>query len=232
LKPWITFQEKLGYHFKLPNLLQEALTHKSFAHESTSVKELFSHNERLEFLGDAVLDLGISSLLMHRDWAASEGELSKRRASLVNETTLAEVARELEMSDFLILGRGEINSNGQQKNSILASAFESVLGAIYIDGGYSAARVVVEKFFAERIAALETISPFVKDYKTRLQEFMQSKYKSAPQYIIENTEGPEHQKIFRVALMLGEQKLSFGMGRSRKEAEQDAARRVLEELES
>lgn len=169
---------------------------------------------------------------MHRDWAASEGELSKRRASLVNENILADVAREIELSEYLILGRGELNSNGSQKNSILASAFESVLGAVYIDGGYLAARQIVERLFSKRIVALETSSPFVKDYKTRLQEFMQSKYKAAPQYIIEKTEGPEHQKIFRVAIMLGEQKLSFGVGRSRKEAEQDAARKVLEGLES
>lgn len=232
MRPWITFQEKIGYHFKLLNILQESLTHKSYAHESTSLKELFAHNERLEFLGDAVLDLSISSLLMHRDWAASEGELSKRRASLVNENILADVAREIELSEYLILGKGEVNSNGSQKNSILASAFESVLGAVYIDGGYLAARQIVETLFSKRIIALETSSPFVKDYKTRLQELMQSKYKEAPQYIIEKTEGPEHQKIFRVAIMLGEQKLSFGVGRSRKEAEQDAARKVLEGLES
>jgi ribonuclease-3 len=232
MKPWITFQDKISYTFKLPNLLQEALTHKSYAHESTSLRELFSHNERLEFLGDAVLDLSISSLLMHRDWAASEGELSKRRAALVNETVLADVAREMEVQEFLILGKGELNSNGGQKNSILASALEAVLGAIYIDGGYLAGRQVVERLFTKRILALETSSPFVKDYKTRLQELMQSRYKSAPQYIIEKTEGPEHQKVFRVAIMLGDQKLSFGVGRSRKEAEQDAARKVLEGLES
>jgi ribonuclease-3 len=231
VRPWITFQEKLEYYFKLPNLLQESLTHKSYAHESTSLKELFAHNERLEFLGDAVLDLSVSSLLMHRDWAASEGELSKRRASLVNETCLADVARELEIGEYLILGRGELNSNGCKKNSILASTFEAILGAVYIDGGYVPGRQIVERLFSKRIIALETSSPFVKDYKTRLQELMQSKYKAAPQYIIEKTEGPEHQKIFRVAIMLGEQKLSFGVGRSRKEAEQDAARKVLEGLE-
>ncbi len=232
MRPWITFQEKIGYHFKLVNILQEALTHKSYAHESTSLKELFSHNERLEFLGDAVLDLCVSSLLMHRDWAASEGELSKRRASLVNENVLADLARDVELSEYLLLGKGEVNSNGRQKNSILASAFESVLGAVYIDGGYLAARQIVERLFAKRIVSLETSSPFVKDYKTRLQEVMQSKYKTAPQYVIEKTEGPEHQKVFRVAIMLGEQKMSFGIGRSRKEAEQDAARKVLENLES
>jgi len=115
LRPWITFQEKIGYHFKLVNILQEALTHKSYAHESTSLKELFSHNERLEFLGDAVLDLCVSSLLMHRDWAASEGELSKRRASLVNENVLADLARDVELSEYLLLGKGEVNSNGRQK---------------------------------------------------------------------------------------------------------------------
>jgi ribonuclease III len=230
LRPWITFQEKLEYTFKLPMVLKEALTHKSHAHESTSLKELFAHNERLEFLGDSVLDLCISSILMHRDWAASEGELSKRRASLVNEAVLADVARELELCEYIILGRGEMNSKGGDKNSILSSGFEAVLGAVYLDGGYTPARTIVERLFSQRILNLETSSPFVKDYKTRLQEFLQLKYKAAPQYIIEKTEGPEHQKIFRVAIMFNDQKMSFGVGRSRKEAEQDGARKVLEEL--
>src|ERR1700689_1639486 len=110
LKPWITFQDRIQYVFKLSHLLKEALTHKSYAHETAPPTELFAHNERLEFLGDAVLDLSISSLLMHRDWAASEGELSKRRASLVNENILADVAREIELSEYLILGKGEVNS--------------------------------------------------------------------------------------------------------------------------
>src|ERR1700722_9715518 len=122
LKPWITFQEKIQYQFKLSHLLMEALTHKSYAHETVPATELFAHNERLEFLGDAVLDLSISQLLMMQDFAASEGELSKRRASLVNETTLAEVSRELQVSQYLILGRGEIFSQGHEKNSIVASA--------------------------------------------------------------------------------------------------------------
>src|SRR5579862_5046569 len=120
LKPWITFQEKIQYSFKLSHLLMEALTHKSYAHETVPPTELFAHNERLEFLGDAVLDLSISQHLMIQDFAASEGELSKRRASLVNETALAEIARELDLSSYLILGRGELHSQGHEKNSILA----------------------------------------------------------------------------------------------------------------
>jgi ribonuclease III len=230
-KPWITFQDQLKYTFKLQNLLQEALTHKSWAHEMADPSELFTHNERLEFLGDAVLDLSVSSLLMHDDFRASEGELSKRRASLVNEVTLAEIARELDLSDYLILGHGEESTRGREKASILASAFEALLGAVYIDGGYDEALKIVERLLINRIKEMKNSQPFLKDYKTRLQEVMQSKYKRTPSYVIEKTEGPEHEKTFQVAVMLGEKKLCSGNGKSRKEAEQNAARRILEEFE-
>jgi ribonuclease III len=226
LKPWITFQEKIQYEFKLSHLLMEALTHKSYAHESLPPSELFAHNERLEFLGDAVLDLSISHLLMMQDFAASEGELSKRRASLVNEQTLADVARELGISEYLILGRGEIHSQGHDKNSILSSALEAVLGSVFIDGGFDAAAKIVERLFETQIKDIKTSQRY-RDYKTQLQELIQSKHKMAPQYVIEKTTGPEHQKVFQVAIVLGPKKISTGIGRSRKEAEQDAARSVL-----
>lgn len=229
MKPLTTLQEKLVYTFKTPRLLQEALTHKSFAHEKTSSQEMFAHNERLEFLGDAVLDLAISSLLMDRDFHASEGELSKRRASLVNEATLAEVAREMKLSDFIVLGHGEIASKGGEKNSILASALEAILGAVYLDSDLKASTHVVAKLFATRIEELSMGKPFFKDYKTRLQEIIQSKHKVVPNYKIVTTSGPEHQKTFQVAVHLGEKKLGEGIGRSRKEAEQEAARIVLED---
>ena len=231
LKPWITFQEKLEYQFKVPSLLAEALTHKSFSHERSSQPlGLFNHNERLEFLGDAVLDLTISHLLMIKDPQASEGELSKRRASLVNENTLAEIAREMEMKDYVILGRGEVYSKGREKNSIIASTVEAVLGAVYLDGGFDVASRLIGRLFVSRIDAMPASQPFEKDYKTRLQEVIQSSHKTAPLYKIEKTEGPEHEKIFQVAVMLGDKKLGEGIGRSRKEAEQAAAKIVLAQM--
>ena len=231
LKPWITFQEKINYQFKSPSLLAEALTHKSFSHERSTIPySIFNHNERLEFLGDAVLDLTISSLLMMRDFQANEGELSKRRASLVNETTLAEIAREMEMKDYVILGRGEVFSKGREKNSIIASTFEAVLGAVFLDGGFDSAAKIIETLFKTRLDQLPETQPYVKDYKTRLQEVIQGQHKTAPQYKIEKTHGPEHKKTFHVAVYLGEKKLGEGVGRSRKEAEQAAAHTVLEEL--
>ena len=208
--------------------MHEALTHKSYAHEISALKKIFSHNERLEFLGDAVLDLAVSNMMMHKDFVASEGDLSKRRASLVNESTLAEIARELTLPDYVILGRGELHSNGAHKNSILASTLEAVLGAVFLDGGFGAAMPIVERLFSGRLEALPPASPFFKDYKTRLQEAIQGRYKMAPQYRVEDTQGPDHQKIFHVAILVGDKKLGEGYGSSRKEAEQEAAKSVLE----
>lgn len=232
MKPWITFQEKIGYSFKTPSLLAEALTHKSYAHETIPSVVIFAHNERLEFLGDAVLDLSVSALLMHRDYKATEGELSKRRAALVNEKTLAEVARELELSEYVILGRGELHSKGHEKESILASTVEALLGAVFLDGGFDATFGIVESLFSARVESLlNDKSSFAKDYKSRLQEIVQSEHKVTPKYVIDKTQGPEHQKTFFVSVMVGEKKLGEGTGKSRKEAEQDAAQRVLSEME-
>jgi ribonuclease-3 len=230
LKSLTTFENLIDYKFREPQLLVEALTHKSYAHEKATLKKIFAHNERLEFLGDAVLELTVSSLMMQMDFIASEGDLSKRRASLVNETALAEIAREILLYQFVILGRGEVCSGGTEKNSILASTFEAVLGAVFLDGGFEAAYKIVEKLYKRRLDELPFNKPYAKDYKTRLQEVVQGKYKVAPQYRIEATEGPDHKKVFQVAILIGEKKLSQGVGSSRKEAEQDAAKRVLEEM--
>ena len=230
MKSLITFEKLLGYSFKEQKLLVEALTHKSYAHEKATLNKVFSHNERLEFLGDAVLELTVSNLMMQLDYIANEGDLSKRRASLVNESTLAEVAREILISEYVILGRGEICSGGIDKNSILASTFEAVLGAVFLDGGFDASYKIVDRHFKKRVEELPHGKPYAKDYKTRLQEVIQSKHKCAPRYSIESTDGPDHKKTFQVAILLGDKKISQGLGQSRKEAEQDAARRVLEEM--
>jgi len=167
---------------------------------------------------------------MQKDFAANEGDLSKRRASLVNEGTLADIARELKIPDYVILGRGELYSDGREKSSILASTLEAVLGAVFLDGGYEEVYSIVERLFTRRVEELPLSSPFAKDYKTRLQEIIQGKYRVAPQYRIESTQGPDHKKVFNVAIYLGDRKLSQGIGHSRKEAEQNAAKKVLEEL--
>lgn len=227
-KPWITFQEKLSYIFRFPKNLEEALTHKSFAHEKFIDKQIFAHNERLEFIGDAVLDLAISHLLMQKDFSAAEGELSKRRASLVNEAVLAEMARELGIPEFILLGRGEMNSHGNQKDSILSSAFEAVMGAVFMDGGFYPAYQIIERLFTAKIDAVATAIPFASDFKSRLQEQAQSVHKVAPHYKIISTQGPEHQKVFKVQVILNEKILAEGEGKSRKEAEQAAARKALE----
>lgn len=228
-KSLITFQNKLGYQFKLPSILQEALTHKSYAHETLGPKQVFAHNERLEYLGDAVLDLSVSTLLMHHDFSAHEGELSKRRAALVNERTLAEVARNLGVQDHLMLGRGEAQSGGNTKDSILSSTFEAVVGAIYLDGGFDPAYNLIKSLFDKMIVnqSGQEVS-FSNDFKSRLQELVQAKHKITPKYVIEGTKGPEHSKEFYVSVYLGDLKLGQGKGKSRKDAEQDAAKMVLE----
>jgi ribonuclease III len=230
-KPWITFQENLNYHFKVPRLLAEALTHKSYAHEQSMNPGLFAHNERMEFLGDAVLDLAVSHMLMHRDFRATEGELSKRRASLVNEESLALLARKVGLHDFIILGKGERNTNGAQKDSILSSTFEAVIGAIYLDGNFENALKVLETLIAPLIDNTDLAkSGFDKDYKTRLQELLQGKFKTAPRYELEGASGPDHQKTFKVRVMMGDRVLGSGEGHSKKEAEQHAAQKALEEM--
>lgn len=227
LKPWITFQENLQYAFKVPRLLSEALTHKSFAHEKSAHPGLFAHNERMEFLGDAVLDLAVSHMLMHRDFHATEGELSKRRASLVNEESLAKIARKLQLPEYVILGKGERNTQGAEKNSILSSTLEAIFGAIYLDGGFEPALQVIENLFAEAVNESLNESGFEKDYKTRLQEIIQAQYKHAPSYELEDATGPDHRKTFRVCVRIGETILGHGQGKSKKEAEQDAAHQAL-----
>lgn len=229
MEPWITFQNKIGYEFKNPHLLAEALTHKSFAYENGGSAPSTPHNERLEFLGDAVVDLAVSKFLMDRDSQASEGDLSKKRASLVNEATLAEIAREIDLSDHLILGRGEVQSQGKTKNSILASALEAVLGATFLDGGFDASLELAHRLFASRCDSLSSArEPFAKDYKTRLQETIQALHKTIPTYRLERAEGPDHRKSFHVAVFLGQKKMGEGSGKSRKEAEQEAAKNALE----
>lgn len=219
-------EQKLGHEFASANLLQEALTHSSWANEQ-GIPGI--HNERLEFLGDAVLELCISSELFRRCPEAREGELTRIRSNLVSEASLAAVARELGLNRAILLGRGEEIQGGRAREAILADCLEAVLGAIYEDGGYSAAQHAVGHIFAPRWP--DALSrPQVKNAKSRLQEATQRLFRSCPVYALAGTSGPEHAKIFEVCLTLPDGREFFGKNTSCKKAEQDAAAHALQAL--
>jgi ribonuclease-3 len=218
-------ERALNYRFQRVELLHHALTHKSYVHEQRVPAQ---HNERLEFLGDAVLGLVIGDYCYGRFVDLAEGELSKLRASLVNEGNLARIARRLELGSYLLLGRGEELTGGRAKASVLADTFEAVLAAIYLDSSLQAVYQVVLRCFRED---LETIlSEGHKDYKSDLQEYTQEKFGCVPIYSVVRERGPDHDKVFEVELAIRGQFLGLGSGKSKKEAEQEAARKVLKAL--
>ncbi|HEY3346440.1 MAG TPA: ribonuclease III [Nitrospirota bacterium] len=217
-------EEKLLYRFKDPGLLRQALTHKSYANEHRL--GAIGHNERLEFLGDTVLDFITSDIIMRVCPESPEGELSKLRAIVVSETNLSFVARNLSLGSYLLLGRGEEQTGGRAKSSLLANAVEAILAAIYIDGGMAEAyRVVREKFEDEIIELAANGQVF--DYKTVLQEKSQSRFGMLPKYTVTGETGPDHMKVFEVEIEAGGQILGRGTGKSKKEAEQMAAGEAL-----
>ncbi|MCO5144029.1 MAG: ribonuclease III [Oligoflexia bacterium] len=226
-------EEKLGYEFKDKEVLRLALRHKSHANESkkksTSKEEFVQlHNERLEFLGDSVLGLVISDELYENYKQVNEGALSKMRSSLVKEETLAAVARDMELGNFLLLGKGEKGSKGANKDSILASSYEAILGAIYLDGGLSAAQQTIRKHFDKLMnSAFEKSQEH--DRKTLLQEVCQSKFRKSPVYRVVAEEGPDHDKRFEVVVSVGNLE-RYGKGRNKKDAEQNAAKFLLDSL--
>jgi ribonuclease III len=224
----IDFQTHLGYVFNMPELLAEALRHSSFVNEQVDFR--LNDNERLEFLGDAVLNLAIGHLLMHRHPHLKEGELSRIRSHMVNEVQLADIARQMQLGQYLKLGRGESQSGGNDKNSILADAFEAVVAAVYLDGGYSAAFSIVERVFKPLIDAAPEMSMGM-DFKSRLQEEIQSHHHVVPHYQIIEEIGPDHDKTFRVLMTVGDLRAE-GIGKSKKMAEQEAARQGLRAMES
>lgn len=228
MEPLMTFSElqtHLGYTFQDFRLLVQAFTHKSVFNGQK--ERLLESNERLEFLGDAVLDLILSDLLMQAFPKDTEGDLTKKRASLVNETALCEISMELGLDKYIQLGRFE--KDLQRNSRILASAFEALLGAIYLDGGFVVVKTILKSFFSERIdRILNGITEF-EDYKTHLQEVIQKKYHTTPQYRLVKSEGPEHQKIFEIEVSLNGKVLAIATGKNKKSAEQNAAQKVLEE---
>ena len=214
-------EERLGHRFGRGEQLLDALTHRSFAVDQ-------ENNEKLEFLGDAVLSLAMSDLLMARFPEAREGELSKIRASLVNADVLARHARAHDLGGLLRLGKGEERSGGRDKVSILAAAYEAVLGAIYLDAGYEAARAVVERDFANDVA--EHLRVGLRDYKTRLQEVTQRLFHETPSYTVVEESGPDHHKRFVSEIAIAGETRGRGEGRTKKAAEQEAAMQALERL--
>jgi ribonuclease-3 len=216
-------QRRIGHRFAEARLLSRALTHRSFGAD---------HNERLEFLGDAVLSLAVSGLLYERFKGSDEGDLTRVRAHLVREESLHRVALQLALPEVLHLGEGEARGGGAQRASILADALEAVIGATFLDGGFDAARTVVKGLFGEIIETTD-IASWSKDAKTELQEWLQARRLPVPTYRISATRGQAHAQTFEVecvvpALSLIEQ----GVGRSRRVAEQEAARRMLDALKS
>lgn len=214
-----TLEAMLGYTFRERGLLEQALRHASWCNEHSAAA--LEDNERLEFLGDAVLDLVVGHKLMTRYPQLREGQLSVTRAQVVSEAGLSEVAAKLGLGAWLVLGKGEEKSGGRTKASILADAFEAILAAVYLDGGFVAAVEMVERLLAQRIETVEFKGFY--DFKTRLQETAQARLKATPTYRVVQEIGPDHDKRFVVAVTLGSDEWARAVGKSKKEAEQMAA---------
>ena len=217
-------EEKIGYAFHDRSLLKKAMMHSSYSNE----KQLPKHecNERLEFLGDAVLELVSSEFLFHAHPDMPEGELTKTRASMVCEPSLAFCARELKLGEYLLLGKGEDATGGRQRDSVTSDAMEALIGAIYLDGGFANAKEFIHRFV---LNDLEHRKLFF-DSKTILQEIVQAHFREHIQYELVNEEGPDHNKSFEVAVYIGRDCLGTGKGRTKKAAEQEAAYRSILKL--
>ena len=217
-------EEKIGYAFRDRSLLKKAMMHSSYINE----KQLPKHecNERLEFLGDAVLELVSSEFLFHAHPDMPEGELTKTRASMVCEPSLAFCARELKLGEYLLLGKGEDATGGRQRDSVTSDAMEALIGAIYLDGGFANAKEFIHRFV---LNDLEHRKLFF-DSKTILQEIVQAHFREHIQYELVNEEGPDHNKSFEVAVYIGRDCLGTGKGRTKKAAEQEAAYRSILKL--
>ncbi len=222
-----SLENDLGYQFKNIALLREALQHSSYVNEQRD--PALQDNERLEFLGDAVLDLVITHILMEHFPKTREGDLSRMRAIIVNESQLSSVAHRLNLGQHLLLGRGEALSNGQRKKSILADALEAVIAAVYMDGGLQAAFQVIEGQFSQIISQVEA-KLAAEDFKSRLQELVQVRFKTIPDYEVIAESGPDHDKTFEVRLTIGTFLETHGTGKSKKAAEQAAAGVALQKL--
>ena len=216
--------ERFQIVFSDTSLLDTAFTHTSYANEHRLLK--ISHNERLEFLGDAVLELTSSEFLFYQYADLPEGKLTKKRASIVCEPTLALCAKEISLGDYLLLGKGEEATGGRNRNSIISDAMEALIGAIYLDGGFANAKEFVHKYILNDIENKQLFY----DSKTTLQEIVQAQYEDDVKYVLVKEEGPDHNKSFYVEALLGDKKLGEGCGHTKKAAEQQAAYCAIKKL--
>ncbi len=220
------FEKKFGYQFSEIAYLKEALRHSSYVNEQS--QEDLRDNERLEFLGDAVVNLVVSHMLMNKDPNLNEGELSRIRAGMVNESQLAQLARKMELGRFIKLGKGELQTNGWDKNSILADTFEAVMAAIYLDGGFQQIFDILKLHFTPLLQNVN-LPHTAFDYKSRLQELVQTTQQAVPRYTVVEESGPDHDKTFRVKVTVCNIEAE-GQGKSKKMAEQDAAKTGMKML--
>ncbi len=231
------FQRTIGYSFRDRSLLEQALTHSSYCRESCRAAdecgavgvfaEREKNNERLEFLGDALFDAVVSDILFNRFSGIDEGKLTRMRALIVCESSLADTARRLGLGRYLNLGNGEEKSGGRDRASILADAMEAVIGAMYLDGGFQAVKEFISREFSKTITDAAEGRLFY-DYKTRLQEMLQKEGNVNITYVLDKASGPDHDKTFYVSLICDGRLLGRGVGKSKKEAEQHAAREAIE----
>ncbi|MBP7866918.1 MAG: ribonuclease III [Acidobacteria bacterium] len=220
----------LGHRFLEPALLCRALTHRSFANENLHLG--LEHNEALEFIGDSVLGFVVSTRLFERFPGRTEGEYSRMRSYLVSGEHLGELAQTLHLGHFVLLGRGEVKTGGALKKNILSDTLEAVIAAVYLDGGIRPARAFVHRLFRKAFQALEKGGCPSEDYKSRLQISLAEDHRPAPRYVLVGEDGPPHDRCFRVEVWIGERRAGTGTGRSKKEAQQKAAKQAIEAKEA
>jgi len=217
-------EKKIGVSFKDKSLLKQAFTHRSYLNENRKLD--MGHNERLEFLGDAVLELVTTDFLYHTYPKKNEGDLTSLRSALVNTITISEAATELGFNEYLLMSRGEAKDTGRARQYILANTFESVIGAIYLDAGYTGAQTFIAAFLLPKLDEIIEKGLWL-DAKSKLQEIAQDRFSLTPMYETIKQTGPDHDKTFTVVVTYGKGKKAEGSGKSKQEAEQDAARNVL-----
>jgi ribonuclease-3 len=222
----LEFQSNLGISFKNLELLNTALCHRSYVHE---IDDTMEDNEKLEFLGDAFLGLVISDLLYSQNLYFREGTLARIKSYVVSQPTLHKIGKEIGIQRFILIGKGEEKSGGRDRGALISDCLEAVIGAYYIDSGYRRAKKLVKKLFFKEILEVEK-NRHQKDYKTILQEYSQKRTKTVPEYVVVGTEGPEHQRRFFVNVRVFGKEYGPGQGRSKKQAEQEAAQIALKNL--
>jgi ribonuclease-3 len=222
-------QESIEYNFNDLKLLKQALVHRSYLNERNKVEEINEHNERLEFLGDAVLELVVTDFL-YKNIDKNEGLLTSLRASLVNYKTMSSIGNDIGLNEQVLVSKGEKDETGSARVTIVADCIEAVIGAMYLDGGYDSAAEFIEKFVLVKLPDIIKTGSY-RDHKTMMQEFCQKHTKITPRYKIIFSEGKDHEKVFRVGVWVGVEKISEGVGKSKQEAETEAAREALDVLQ-